>query len=167
LRPLLHPLPDKILAADVERHYPALGERLLTTVDLMPSLAGASSGSASGFSLSLASSLAEETRRVSAELDFRRAVNLRPLRAGALAFACVLVILLVEIALSPQAFGIWLQRMAHPSADIAPYASTRVWVKPGADILPRGEAFDGHHRHRRRARRPLHAALPSGRRQSQ
>ena len=40
LRPLMRRLPDMTLAADVERRYPVLRERLLTTLDLSHFLPG-------------------------------------------------------------------------------------------------------------------------------
>ena len=52
---LLRRLPDTELAAEVERRYPALHERLLTTIELVPAMAaaGESSLQSSGFSSSM------------------------------------------------------------------------------------------------------------------
>ncbi|HZO86766.1 MAG TPA: hypothetical protein VFB38_00400 [Chthonomonadaceae bacterium] len=144
VRPLLRPLPDKTLAAYVERRYPALRERLLTTVDLAPALAASGAGSntsSSSFSAPMIAALAEETRRAAADLDFRRAVSARPLRVAFLSAAFTLALLALHIVFAPQAFAVWLRRMISPRADIAPYAHTRVWVVPAADVLPRGEGL--------------------------
>lgn len=144
VRPLLRPLPDKVLAEDVERRYPALKERLMTTVDLLPAFAGSSASSSlmsGGFSRSMASALAAETVRVSRDLDFRRAVDTRSVRLAVMTAAFTLILLLLHVVLAPGAFAVWLERMAKPRADIAPYAMTRVWLTPGAEILPRGEGL--------------------------
>lgn len=138
LRSLLKPLPDSELATYVEQKYPDLRERLLTAVDLSPSLAVAG-GDSSGFSRSMAAALVEETQKAAAPLNFRRAVNLAPLRRAALAAAAVLLLLAVEAGLAPDAFANWVHRMRDPRADIAPWANTRVYVKPDAELLPRNE----------------------------
>ena len=138
LRSLLRPLPDAVVAAHVEQKYPDLRERLLTAVDLSPSLALAGGDRASGFSRSMTAALLEETQKAAAPLNFRRAVDLAPLRRAGLAAVAVLLLLAVEAGLAPNAFANWLRRMRDPRADIAPWANTRVYVKPDAELLPRG-----------------------------
>jgi hypothetical protein len=138
LRALLRPLPDAVMAAHVEQKYPALHERLLTAVDLSPSLAIAGGDPSTGFSRSMTVALLEETQQASAPLNFRRAVNLAPLRRAGLAALAVLLLLGGEAGLAPDAFANWVRRMRDPRADIAPWANTRVYVKPEAELLPRG-----------------------------
>ena len=138
LRSLLRPLPDAVVAAHVEQKYPDLRERLLTAVDLSPSLAAAGGSLSSGFSRSMTSALLEETQKAAAPLNFRRAVNLAPLRRAGLAAMAMLLLLAVEAGMAPDAFANWLHRMRDPRADIAPWANTRVYVKPEAELLPRG-----------------------------
>ena len=137
VRSLLRPLPDAVVAAHVEQKYPDLRERLLTAVDLSPSLAVAGADS-SGFSRSMTQALVDETQKAAAPLNFRRAVNLAPLRRAAVAAAAMLLLLAIEAGIAPSAFANWLNRMRDPHADIAPWANTRVYVKPEADLLPRG-----------------------------
>jgi len=137
-RSLLRPLPDAVVAAHVEQKYPDLRERLLTAVDLSPSLAMAGDGPASGFSRSMTAALLEETQQAAAPLNFRRAVNLAPLRRAGFASLAMLLLLAIEAAVAPDAFANWLHRMRDPRADIAPWANTRVYVKPEAELLPRG-----------------------------
>ena len=139
LRTLLHRVTDADLAADVERRFPVLRERLLTTISLMPAMASASGGaSMNGFSPSFSTALAQETERDSAQLNFRRAVDTRPVRVAALAVVFTVGLLALHIALAPDAFANWMRRMANPRADVAPWANTRVWVEPSASVLPRG-----------------------------
>jgi hypothetical protein len=70
LRTLLYRITDADLAADVERRFPMLRERLLTTISLMPALATADGGAAqNGFSRSISTALAEETQRDTADLN--------------------------------------------------------------------------------------------------
>lgn len=146
LRPLFRRLPDKALAAEVERRFPVLKERLLTTIDLIPALgtaggSGSSSAPSPNFSRPLISALAEDTRLAAADLDFRRAVSLRPLQAASIAAALPLLILAVDVARSPDAFQNWLNRMMHIQSDIAPWADTRVWLTPEKTIMPRGDGL--------------------------
>jgi hypothetical protein len=143
LRALLHRITDADIAADVERRFPVLRERLLTTISLMPAMATATGGSThNGFSQSISTALAEETQRDAAELNFRRAVDTRPVRVAALAVVFTLALLAAHIALAPDAFANWVRRMASPKADVAPWANTRVWVQPSADVLPRGSGVN-------------------------
>ncbi len=132
-------LSDADIAADVERRFPALNERLLTTISLMPALATATGGSTStGFSQAISVALAEETQRDSVDLNFMRAVDTRPLRVAVLAAIFTIGLLALHFALAPDAFANWMKRMANPHADVAPWANTRIWVQPSARILPRG-----------------------------
>ncbi len=146
LRPLLRRLSDVSLAADVERRFPVLRERLLTTLDLAPALAAGQAGAAaagkpyaSAFSTQMTDALARETHQAASDLNFRRAVSLRPLRNGVLTCAFTFVLLGLHMVFAREAFATWLRRMADPRADIAPYAKTRVQIVPDAVLLPRGE----------------------------
>lgn len=143
LRPLFRRLPDSALAAEVEQRFPVLKERLLTTIDLVPALgtSGASGRTSAGFSRAMVSALAEETRLAAADLDFRKAVNLKPLQRAFCVAALPLLVLAVDVSRAPDAFQNWLNRILYPHADVAPWADTRVWLTPGADILPRGEGL--------------------------
>ena len=140
LRPVLRRLPDAMLAAEVEKQYPVLKERLLTTINLTPALAAAGSGAMpSGFSRAMTGALAEETQRVAADLNFRRAVDTRPMRRALLLALLLLGVGIADRAANPAAFDNWLNRMRYPAADIPPWALTRVWVKPSAELVPTGE----------------------------
>src|SRR5579862_3116600 len=143
LRALLVRLPDMRLAADVERRYPVLRERLLTALDLVPALSVAGGAplppNVSTFSPALTGAVVEEARRLSDDLDFRRAVSLRPLRRSLLTLVLTLVLLALHVALAGPAFANWMRRITDPQADIAPYARTRVQVIPDATLLPTGE----------------------------
>ncbi len=135
VRPLFHRLTSSQLAAQVEIRYPVLKERLLTAVDLVPAMQGAGNATSPGFSRSMASSLIRETLEASTKLDFRRAVHLKPLRTAFAVAALASLSLGVSAARLPEAFGNWMRRMANPAADIAPWAGTRVWVKPNTTLI--------------------------------
>lgn len=146
LRPLLRSLPDEALARDVERRYPALRERLLTTVNLIPALNTSGNtlpvpATDPGFSRPLMTALIEETRQVVANLDFCRAVNLHPLRVATIVLGVSLSVLLADYLRAPDAFRNWINRMIYVQEDIAPWADTRVWLSPEKSLLPRGEAL--------------------------
>lgn len=131
-------LPDAAVAAEVERRYPVLHERLLTTVELTPALAS-SSADTNGFSRSMTASLAEDTNKATAGLDFRKAVNTRPLRNAGLTAIFMVLLLLAQRFAAPESFDNWLNRMRNPAADIPVWANTRVWVTPEKELLPVGE----------------------------
>ena len=143
LRPALQKRPDAAVAADVEKRYPALKERLLTAIDLMPALsaAGASGFSASGFSRPMTASLVEEAQKTASGLNFLRAVDTRPMRNALLIALLFLLTAAGDRALSQGAFDNWLARMRSPSADIAPWALTRVWLNPGANRIASGDGL--------------------------
>src|SRR5207248_1321145 len=71
-----------------------------------------------------------------------RAVDIRPVRVAALAVVFTVGLLALHIALAPDAFANWVKRMNNPHADVAPWANTRVWVDPSAQILPRGAGLN-------------------------
>lgn len=132
LWPLLRPLTDVRVATLVERTYPSLNERLLTTL----SLAGAGGG---GISQAMVLQLADETARIAASLDFPRAVPSRDAQRPAMFASVGLILVLGHALLFPQAFGAWMKRILFPAADIPVYAYTRVWVSPDDKIIPRGD----------------------------
>jgi hypothetical protein len=133
LLPLRRPLADESVAAEVERRYPVLNERLLTTIEM--SRAGALAGASSA----MVSQVALETERLSAPLDFVRAVPTDPVKRPA-AFAGIAAVLFMgNVALFPNEMGVWVKRILYPSADIPLYARTLVWVGPGDTVVPRGE----------------------------
>lgn len=135
-RPLSRVRADREVATLVERRYPALNERLLTTVEVAPA------GSAAGMSASMIGALARETAAASAGLRFAQAVPLGPHRNKYLAGAAALTLLAFHAVLWPGGLTTWARRMFLPAADIPVYARTRVWVRPSALVVPRGEGVD-------------------------
>ncbi|CAA9590168.1 MAG: hypothetical protein AVDCRST_MAG88-4748, partial [uncultured Thermomicrobiales bacterium] len=133
VRPLLRPIPDQTIASAVERRFPALQERLLTTVELAQAPAGA------GVSGAMVAQLARETERLAAPLSFPRAVPAAPfLRPAACAWGAA-ALLLGHVLVVPDAMAVWLRRILSPSADILIYSHTRVRALPGDRVVPRGE----------------------------
>ena len=143
IRSLLRKLSDSDLAEQVERRYPVLRERLLTTVSLLPALAMSGENlPATGFSRSMSVALAEETFKVANPLDFRHAVSLKPFKTSLSAFAITLVLLMLHLLFAPLAFANWLRRMADPRNDVAPWARTRVWAQPASNAVLRNSGVD-------------------------
>lgn len=132
LWPILRPLTDVFVATQVERTYPVLNERLLSTL----SLAGAGSA---GVSQAMVAQLGRETERIAAPLDFPRAVPVRDAQRALLFAAIATVLIVLHAVLMPLAFNAWLNRILYPSVDIPVYAYTRVWVSPEDRIVPRGD----------------------------
>ncbi len=130
-------LSDRAIAAEVERCYPSLKERLLSTIELIPTLAAG--GESAGFSRSMTLSLADETSRAAAEMDFKRAIDTRVLRRSSVTAACCFGLLLLQRFAAPDAFDNWLRRMNSPHSDIPVWANTRVWITPEKELLPVGE----------------------------
>ena len=90
----------------------------------------------------MTTALAEETHQVAADLNFKRAVSLRPLRNGSLTLMFTLLLFAAHVVFAHDAFATWMRRMADPHADIPPYAKTRVQILPEATLLPRGEGVN-------------------------
>ncbi len=130
--PLRRPMPDAEVATEVERRYPVLGERLLTTIEL------AGAGASPGISMQITGALARETEIVAGPLDFGQAISSEPVRRPA-SFACIAGILVfAHILFAPQPAAIWLNRILHPFSDIPIFAHTHVWVSPDDTVVPRG-----------------------------
>lgn len=136
LLPLRRPLADEAVAAQVERTYPVLNERLLTTIELSRAGAGA------GVSGAMISQVAMETERISGTLDFVRAVPTDSVKRPAVFAGFAAVLFMGHVALLPNEMGVWLRRILNPAADIPLYARTLVWVGPGDVVVPRGEDVD-------------------------
>lgn len=134
---LLRRRPDPVVAARVERRYPELEERLLSTVEL----AAAPEAHRAGISPGMIGALALETSRVAAPLRFEAAFGLNGLAmaGGALAFALALLVL--HQTLLPEAFAAWWQRMARPYAGIPVHRNTRVQIEPREAVLLKGGAL--------------------------
>lgn len=137
----LRKLPDALLAERIERTFPALNERLLTVLNLFPALATSQGTLSTGFSTVLARRLVDETRKEADGLDFRRSVSKAPLRNAAFAFLMLAGITFADRAMAAEAFDNWLNRMAHPYDDVAPWANTRVWLTPDKKLIPSGEGL--------------------------
>lgn len=133
LLPLLHPLSDEAVAIEVERRFPVLGERLLTTVEL------AHAGAGVGVSAAMISTLAAETARTAEPLPFEQAIPISTVRKPMILAAATAFLLLLQILWMPEAISVWLRRILMPGADIPIFAYTQVWVVPGDTVVPRGE----------------------------
>src|SRR5262249_25759099 len=130
--PLRRRIPDEMVATQVERAFPTLGERLLTTIEL------AHAGPVPGMSTQIISALARETDSLAAPMDFRTAMPRRIMRRP-LGFASVSVLVLAaHIMIAPAAMRVWLSRLLYPHADIPIYAHTHVFVWPEDTVVPRG-----------------------------
>ncbi len=129
---------DIWLAGLVERRFPDLKERLLTTLELSPALLKPENVP---FSLDMARALAAETEAATAEMDFTRAADTRFLKRCSMVFAAAGALFALDAALAGPAFAVWMQRMLHPRQDIAPYAATRVQILPDRTLLPTGSAL--------------------------
>lgn len=135
LIPVRRRIPDEAVAAEVERKYPALNERLLTTVTL------ANSPQAAGVSGAMVGHLARETERLSAPLNFAQAIPTRPVRLPVAMASALGLLFLGHTVIAPQAMQAWANRILHPGADIPIYANTKVRLTPEMPVVPRGESF--------------------------
>jgi len=136
LIPLRRPLADETVAAEVEKVYPALNERLLTTIEM------ARAGAGAGTSSAMISQVALETERLSGSLDFVRAIPTDPVKRPAAFAGFAAVLFMGNIALFPNEMSVWVRRILNPNADIPLYARTLVWVGPGDVVVPRGEDIE-------------------------
>lgn len=131
--PLLRPVSDEAIAVQVERRFPALGERLLTTLHF------AQASPQVGVSGSLVAQLARETETLAQRLNFVQAISPATLLRPTIWAWSAGILLLAHIMLAPESMQVWLRRIWHPGLDIPLHANTRVWVGPGDHVVPRGE----------------------------
>ena len=130
--PVRRKIPDEAVAQMVEIKYPALRERLLTTIEL-------AHDGPSGASIPMVTQLAGETEEAIGPLNFIRAIPTGSLRRPAIAAFITGLLLCGHVLLAPEAMATWANRILHPHEDIPIYARTQVWVWPGNKVLPRGE----------------------------
>ena len=131
--PVRRRIPDEMVAAEVEKKHAALGERLLSSIEL------AHAGAGYGASTQMIAALQRDTESATTDLNFSSAIPTRQVRRPA-AFASVAVGALgIHLLLAPDAFGVWFRRIMNPGADIPLYARTQVWVAPEQKVVPRGE----------------------------
>ncbi len=123
---------DEQLALLAERAHPAFGERLLTSVEL------AAEGPLPISAPTVRLALAQQAADAAAGFDFGASIANRPVARWAWACAAAILLLVLQAALMPGAFGVFLQRLLHPGADIPVFASTQVWALPGDTVIPRG-----------------------------
>ncbi|MCC6729197.1 MAG: hypothetical protein IT208_07645 [Chthonomonadales bacterium] len=134
-RPLLRRRPDAEVALAVERRNPAIGERLLSSVELTGAGAGVVSSA-------LVGALVQETEAVTASIDFARSVPRGPARRGGTLGMIGVGLLAAHFLLLPSAMRTWLARILLPAADIPLHGRTLVWVGPGDVVVPRGSDLD-------------------------
>ena len=132
VRPLRKPISDEAVAAEVEKTYPVLNERLLTTISL-------SQMGAVGVSNAMVSQLALETDRISATLNFGSAIPRAAVQKPVYFASATILIFIVHFGTMPFAMSAWAKRILMPGADIPIYSYTQVWVGPGDVIRPRGD----------------------------
>lgn len=132
--PLLRRRTDESVAVRVERRYPDLGERLLSTVEL----AEETEARRAGISTSMIGALASETTRLAAPLRFESAFGLNGVAlAGGLAALMTGLVLLHQMLL-PDAMRAWWLRMTDPYGGVPVYRDTRVRLEPRDTVLLRG-----------------------------
>jgi hypothetical protein len=132
VRPVLRRLPAEEVAATVERRYPQLRERLLAAVEF----GGAAPAATLGVSQTLIGDVQAEAERETAGLDFRSAFDLRRVSRSVGGFALAIVLLGLQFALAPQAFGRFLERMALMHKPV--WRDTMPQVDPPATKLLKG-----------------------------
>lgn len=116
----VRPLQPGSVAVEVERAFPALRDRFVTSVEMV--VAKPTWGPASTTSAALAAALAAEADQAVTGLDLRRAIDGRGVRRlGALAAATVLV-LVASGVLFPQA---WAELSATPGPAVQPVSPER------------------------------------------
>lgn len=121
-------LTDRTLAALFEYRYPALGEKLLSAVELGGVVDGGDR---------FVARLANDTDRQMASLDPRAAYSLRPAARGAIVAGCMLLVALVLLAASPSYVRFTARFF---SAWSGPSAGYRLEVSPGDTWTARGRS---------------------------
>lgn len=108
--PLLRKRTDESLAVDIERRYPGLGERLLTSVELARQQERGEI-SERGFSPAMVQAVLDDTERATVELDFNQAFSRQGLRRSLVTFGVFVVLLVGHLLLMRPAMGAFFSRM--------------------------------------------------------
>lgn len=132
LRPLVRRIVDEDVALQVEKRFPQLQERLLSTVEF------AHASAPHGMSQQIIAALMQQTEEETAAVKFTQAIT-RPQLRRVTALACaMLVILTAHVAFAREPMARWLLRMLNPYGDIPVFAFTQLDVQPRNVVLPRG-----------------------------
>ena len=125
LRQRSTPLDPVDLAALVERRYPALAERLTSSVELSRS-AGLGSGSPALIAL-----LLQETAAHAGNLAMHSVIPYRQLRRAVGLLAALVLLVLLPVGIFPTESGRYLSRFLCPWYNPAPLADFAIAVDPG------------------------------------
>jgi len=132
--PVLRRYTSRQIALAVEEHYPRLGDRIVSTVELSETRAAGTLTT----SAQLVDALAEETLEQTKDVDFRTVAPFAAIR-WALVLALILAgIVGVYCVFEPLVAQNVLARMIKPTADIAPFTYTSVAVEPGDHTVTKG-----------------------------
>jgi hypothetical protein len=132
LRPLVRRIADEDVALQVEKRFPQLQERLLSTVEF------AHASAAYGMSQQIIAALMRQTDDETRPLKFTQAITHPPLRRVTALSCVMLVILTAHVAFAREPMMRWLLRMLNPYGDIPVFAFTQLDVQPRHVVLPRG-----------------------------
>ena len=126
IRAFQRPRSDEQIATLVEKRYPQLGERLLSTVEFSHTTNPAERG----LSAAMIEALGNETANATQNLDFRTAFAKEGIKRSVTGFGVTLLVFGIHLAVMPNAMGAFFQRMLHPFADIPVWRDTRVFIEP-------------------------------------
>jgi hypothetical protein len=132
--PLARRRTDEAVATRVERRFPDLGERLLSTVEL----AHAPEAHRTGISAGMVRALATETAKLAAPLRFETAFGAGAPAIGVGFAALMTAIALLHVQIMPEAMRAWWLRMTNPYGGVPVYRNTRVRVEPRHAVVLRG-----------------------------
>ncbi len=124
------------LAVEVQKHFPDLGDRVLTAVELSEQeRRGAASEELVGAVLA-------DAERSTEGMDFRRACDRRPLIRAMLFLAVSCLVLAGYVLVHPRPFGSSMRRLLDPMGGHPLFTYTSVDVLPGNAFVARGESVD-------------------------
>ncbi|MCS6859295.1 MAG: hypothetical protein NZT92_03110 [Abditibacteriales bacterium] len=132
LRPLVRRISDEDIALQVEKRFPQLQERLLSSVEF------AHAAALPGMSPQMVAALMRQTEQETAAVQFTHAITRPQLRRVAALSCVMLLILTAHVAFAREPMARWLLRMLHPYSDIPVFALTQLDVQPRHVVLPRG-----------------------------
>ncbi len=137
LWPALRRMRDRDAAAKLGHHFPKVEEDLVSAVELSsPEL------NEQGISHGLVVSALGQIAGRSKDVDYRRAVPVKPLLKVAGAVAAVLAVLFVGYQLQREAVRNALTRLFRPTARVPFFSYTKLEVAPGDRVVRVGDAVE-------------------------
>ncbi len=138
--PLMVRFSDLAIALRIERRWPGLNDRLASTIQFLQE-DGSNDPSRSADSDALKKATIEQTLAETESIDFREAIDWRPIRRAWAGLFAAIAMAAVVVVFAPQTAAIAWARLVRPFGSDAWPKQTHLIVRDFDEILARGMSF--------------------------